>query len=462
MRSRETIAARHAPLRPLLAKELREIVAGRALWILLLLMCPLIGYSFFQAVSLYAESSIAAQQSPVLAASLSPLDGVLVPTFGASYVAVTLLFPFVAIRVLGQEKESGTLRLLVQLPYRTSVLIAAKLAAILAGVVAVSLPALATLAWWTSLGGHLSMPETSNLVAGHVLYGLLVGTIALFAAAVTDSTATAAIVALAFTIGSWVLDFTIAGRPGILDWLARLSLTQVLRGFEQGLSSAGLILGVIAAIGGFATLAGIWLPPGVAARVKLVRSIVCILATIVVLTLIAQIGFSRDVTEDRRNSFPAADARVLAKLSEPLRVSVHLAPEDPRFIDLQRNVLSKLARAMPDATIRLAAARQPIATGTGDESYGQIEFSYGARADVTRSTSPREILPLLYGLAQVPVPQPDLGGGYPGYPLTADAQVTLPFFFGALPLLIALAWWLSRRPPQRVFAFSKETSNDEH
>ena len=462
MRSRETIAARHAPLRPLLAKELREIVAGRALWILLLLMCPLIGYSFFQAVSLYAESSIAAQQSPVLAASLSPLDGVLVPAFGASYVAVTLLFPFVAIRVLGQEKESGTLRLLVQLPYRTSVLIAAKLAAILAGVVAVSLPALATLAWWTSLGGHLSMPETSNLVAGHVLYGLLVGTIALFAAAVTDSTATAAIVALAFTIGSWVLDFTIAGRPGILDWLARLSLTQVLRGFEQGLSSAGLILGVIAAIGGFATLAGIWLPPGVAARVKLVRSIVCILATIVVLTLIAQIGFSRDVTEDRRNSFPAADARVLAKLSEPLRVSVHLAPEDPRFIDLQRNVLSKLARAMPDATIRLAAARQPIATGTGDESYGQIEFSYGARADVTRSTSPREILPLLYGLAQVPVPQPDPGGGYPGYPLVADARLTLPFFFGALPLLIALAWWLSRRPPQRVFAFSKETSNDEH
>jgi ABC-2 type transport system permease protein len=295
-----------------------------------------------------------------------------------------------------------------------------------------------------------------------VLYGLLVGTIALFAAAVTDSTATAAIVALAFTIGSWVLDFTIAGRPGILDWLARLSLTQVLRGFEQGLSSAGLILGVIAAIGGFATLAGIWLPPGVAARVKLVRSIVCILATIIVLTLIAQIGFSRDVTEDRRNSFPAADARVLAKLSEPLQVSVHLAPEDPRFIDLQRNVLSKLARAMPDATIRLAAARQPIATGTGDESYGQIEFSYGARADVTRSTSPREILPLLYGLAQVPVPQPDPGGGYPGYPLVADARLTLPFFFGALPLLIALAWWLSRRPPQRVFAFSRETSNDEH
>jgi ABC-2 type transport system permease protein len=370
------------------------------------------------------------------------------------------LFPFVAIRVLGQEKESGTLRLLIQLPYRTSTLIGAKLAAILAAVVVVSLPALATLGWWIWLGGHLSAPETSNLVAGHVLYGLLVGAIALFAAAATDSTATAAIAALAFTIGSWVLDFTIAGRPGILEWLARLSLTQILRNFEQGLLSAGLVLGVIAAIGGFTTLASIWLPPGVAARVKLAQSIACILATVVVVALIAQIGLARDVTEDRRNSFPAADARALAKLPEPLRVSVHLAPEDPRFIDLQRNVLSKLARAMPDATIRLAAARQPVATGTGDENYGQIEFTYGARTDVTRSTSPREILPLLYGLAQVPLPQPDPGGGYPGYPLVADAQMTLPFFFAVLPLLIALAWWLSRRPPRHAFAFTTETTND--
>jgi integrase len=139
LRSPEAIVAGHAPLRPLLVKELREIIAGRGLWILLLLMCPLIGYSFFQAVSLYAESSAAGLQSPVLAVSLSPFDGALVPSFGASYVAVTLLFPFVAIRVLGQEKESGTLRLLVPLPYRTSTLIAAKLAPILVALVLVTL-----------------------------------------------------------------------------------------------------------------------------------------------------------------------------------------------------------------------------------------------------------------------------------------------------------------------------------
>src|SRR5262249_18056821 len=94
-------APRAAPLRPLLANELRSVVSGRALWTMLLLLCPLVGFSFVQAVSLYGEASAAARDAPVLASGLSPLDGVLVPTLGALYVVVTLLFPFVVIRTLG-------------------------------------------------------------------------------------------------------------------------------------------------------------------------------------------------------------------------------------------------------------------------------------------------------------------------------------------------------------------------
>src|SRR6266446_3207491 len=297
LRSHETFRVQDAPLRPLLVKELWEILSGRALWTMLLLMCPLIGYSFFQAVSLYAEASASGQQSPVLASSLSPLDGVLVPTLGASYVAVTLLFPFVAIRVLGQEKESGALRLLVQLPYPSPTLIAAKLAAVLAAWVLSSVPAFSALAIWKMLGGHLSAPETLNLLFGHLLYGLLVGAIALFAASVSESAATAAIVALTFTIGSWVLDFTVAGHPGLLEWVAHLSLTQVLRTFEQGLLSAGLVVGIGAAVCGFSALATVWLPPGVHFRNKLLHSMVCILAAAIVFGLATQIRFSVDVTD---------------------------------------------------------------------------------------------------------------------------------------------------------------------
>jgi ABC-2 type transport system permease protein len=329
LRSPETALANGAPVYPLLAKELAEILSGRSLWTMLLLVCPLIGFSFVEAVSLYSEASSAALQSPAAAATLSPLDGILVPTFGSFYVAVTLLFPFVAIRVLGQEKESGALRLLIQLPYRSSTLILVKLAAVFAAWAAASIPALSALVIWALLGGHIGASETANLLFGHSLYGLLVGAISLFAATISDSSATAAIVALATTIGSWVLDFTLAGRPGLSAWIAQLSLTQTLRSFEQGLLSAGLVLGIVAVIGGLAALSTIWLPPGTPTRVKFARSVPCVLAMIVALGLAAQIKASVDVTEDRRNSFSPADQKLLATLRWPLVITVTLVPEDP-------------------------------------------------------------------------------------------------------------------------------------
>ena len=455
MRSPDTAPTYDAPWHPLLTKELWEVLSGRALWILLLMLCPLVGYSFVQAVSLYGEASTAALQSSALAVSLSPLDGVLVPTLGAFYVAITLLFPFVAIRVLGYEKESGALQLLLQLPYRPATLIATKLTAVSITWLLAAVPVFSAMAIWALLGGHLAPLETLNLVFGHFLYGLLVGAIALFAAAVSEGAATAAIVTLAFTIGSWVLDFTIAGRPGILDWLSRLSLTQTLRSFEQGLLSIGLLVGLGAAICGFAALAAIWLPPGTAVRAKLARSAAAIVAAGVVLAAATQIKASIDVTEDRRNSFPAADQRALPQLKTHLGITVHLAPEDPRYADLRRNVLSKLERTLPDVAIRLAGEQQSMIGQSADESYGQVEYTYGGRSAASRSTSHREILPLLYDLAGMPPPAPLAGDDYPGYPLAARGEAALFWFFGALPFLIALAWWRSRRPP--VFRFgSKE------
>lgn len=449
MLSPEVYRTYAAPLRPLLKKELAEIISGRALWTMLLLVCPLIGYSFVQAVSLYSEASASALQSPSAATSLSPLDGILVPTFGSFYVAVTLLFPFVAIRVLGQEKESGSLRLLVQLPYRSSTLILVKLSAVLAAWAVASIPALSVLLIWALLGGHLAPLETLNLLFGHLLYGLLVGSIALFAATISDSSATAAIIALAATIGSWVIDFAFAGSSGLSAWMAQISLTQTLRSFEQGLLSCGLVLGVVAVIAGFAALSSVWLPPGAPIRAKFTGSVFCVLATAVALGVATQIGKSIDVAEDRRNSFSPADQSLLATLRLPLVVTVHLVPEDPRYVDLQRNVLGKLERAMPNVSVVLAGKRQDFA---GDrEAYGKIEYIYGDRSDVSRSTSPREILPLLYTLAGMHPPAPTPGAEYPGYPLVVNGETTLIWFVGGLPLLIALAWWRSRRSPPVKF-----------
>jgi ABC-type transport system involved in multi-copper enzyme maturation permease subunit len=460
LRSPDVVIAHARPrLAPLLIKELWAIISGRALWTMLLLLCPIVGYSFFQAVALYAEPSAAASGSPILASGLSPLDGVLVPTFGAFYVTVTLLFPFVAIRALGREMETGTIRMLAQLPYRASTLVAAKMIAVAVAWLIALLPALSALAIWAALGGHLYAPETLNLLLGHFLYGMLIGSIALFAASIAESAATAAIMTLAVTIGSWVLDFTLAGRPGLLDWIAQLSLTQILRPFEQGLFSVGLVVGSVATVLGFATLAAGCLHPGISLRTKLTRSFACFAVMGAVLAAATQIRTEIDVTEDRRNSFPAADQRALRELREPLAITVHMAPEDPRYVDLRWNILMKLERSLPDVRVRLVATGQTVVGSVSEKTYGDVEYVYGGRSDTSRSTSHREILPLLYALAGVSPPKPAAAEDYPGYPLEANAHAALPWFFGALPLLIIAAWWWSSRPPRSRFQSVEEGAN---
>src|SRR5262249_1515459 len=326
LRSPDMAVAHRAPIQQLLAKELWDMASGRALWIMLLILCPLVGYSFFQAVSLYGEARAAGVDSPVLGSGLSPLDGVLVPTFGGLYLAATLLFPFVAIRTLGREKESGALALLVQLPYRVSTLVAAKITAILAAWVAAVLCAASALPIWLALGGHLYVPETLDLILGHVLYGVLIGALALFSPSISESAATAAIITLAFTIGSWALDFALAGQTGVLGWISGLSLTQTLRPFEQGLLPAGLLLGILAAIGGFAALAAAWLHPGVPFGTKCIRSFACLAIAAAVIGLSTQVRLSVALSEDRHNSFPPPRHRAAPRVPDPHLTSLHLSP----------------------------------------------------------------------------------------------------------------------------------------
>jgi len=214
--------------------EVRKLIANRAFWILLLILCPLLGYSFIQAVDLFSAASRTAIERPELAGGMTTLDGVLAPTLGAFYLATTLLFPFVAIRALGHEKQTGALKLAMQLPVSETEIIALKLGAIFL-VWAFSLtPAISAIVLWKFLGGFVSLPELTNLLLGHALYAVTVAAVALFAAAVTDSVSAGAIITLAFTLGFWILDLTVGFQGGALAYLASLSPTAVLRECERG------------------------------------------------------------------------------------------------------------------------------------------------------------------------------------------------------------------------------------
>src|SRR5438067_9689817 len=99
---------------------------------------------------------------------------------------------------------------------------------------------------------------------------MLTMSIAMAAAAVMPGAANAAVVVLAFTIGTWALDFIAAGRGGWMQRVAAFTPAAALRNFEHGLVRVDVILVMLVLSAAGFVIAGIWLHLGrsIAARVK--------------------------------------------------------------------------------------------------------------------------------------------------------------------------------------------------
>lgn len=437
----ELMPLRGAPRGSLWRKELRETLLGHGLWAALVISTLLSGYSYVQAVQFYGQASQAAEKSPELGQGLSPLDGVFVPTFGGLYLISTLLYPFVVIRTLGAEKQSGALQLLLQLPYSLADLLGAKLAAAVAAWAMLGSPCLVAIALWAFQGGHVGASETANLMLGHFLFALVIAGISLTAAAAARTAASASIAAIGVSLGFWVLDFAATGVNGLLKDLSAWSLTRMLKSFEAGIFSIGLVLAALCATLGSTALAGVWLRADWSQTKKLANSLLVISLTALAAAGSDHVRVYGDATEDRRNSFSPDDEALLRTLNERLTIRVYLAPSDPRVYDLERNILGKLRRTVRHVSVMYqdTDANRFL---PGEDDYGKVVYAYDGREAMTRSTSEQETLPRLYQLAGVTKAPAEGKPPYPGYPLAASSRPAEIVFYYLLPAVV-LAGWLA-------------------
>jgi hypothetical protein len=428
----------------LFAKEFRELLSARSWWLLLLVIGPLTGQGFINAVNLYAEASGIGGGPAALSQGLTPLDGILAPTLGAYELAVTLLLPFVAIRLLAAEKESGAWKLTLQFPSGGAVQVSAKVVALVSGWLVAWLPGVFAVALWKSYGGHLYWPETLNLVLGHWLRMLISSGVAMAAAALAESAASAAIVTLTFTLGTWALDFVATGRGGWLAEVAAYTPTAALRSFEHGLLRLSTVLVMLAlSVAGFA-IAAVWLDGGLRIRVRLVRTLAVMLIAAGVVWLGSLAHTSADLSEDRRNSFPRADEIALRQIHEPLRITINLAAEDPRLMDYERGILTKLKRILPSVEVESVAQSRTGLFEEQTEHYGEIWYELGGRKMMSRSTTVPIVLEELYQLAQLNPPARVDEDAFPGYPLATSPGAARLIFYLFWPVAVLTTWWLVR------------------
>jgi len=426
--------------------EVRQLLTGRAWLGLTLILSYLVGSTFAQAVGIFTEGSRSVLTSPDLAQGMNPFDGILVPTFGSAYLVATLLLPFVAIRQIAQDRESGALKLLLGLGCSPRWIVLRKFLVLALAWAAFLIVPLSAAFLWGRAGGYLHCPELVGLWFGHLLYGFVVIALAILAGSLGRSAATSSLLVLAATLGSWVLDFEGAAGGGWLSRLAPLSLTQALRPLERGLLPLGHLITwpilLFVALG----LAALWLHPGRSVVRKFLSSIAGIIVVLAVFMGGPRIQRSWDLTEDRRHSFPIAVERSLGQIPGELDIEVRLDSEDPRWMDLERGILHRLQRVVPH--IRVARTIATAAFGrrgqTSDDHYGEVIYRYQGREDMSRSTSSEEILPLIYTLTGIRPPADGLEVAYAGHPKLLDTPPGMYWFRLFLPLL-ALALWTWQR-----------------
>ena len=438
--------SRKPPFLWLLDKEWRELLASRAWWIMLALIGPLVGVSFISAVRTYAELSGYGGTTEGVGEAFSPLVGVWAPTFSACELAAAFLLPFVAIRVVAGDRQSGALKLELQSPMPILWRVLAKTAVLMAGWILASVPALLAVVLWKSYGGSVHAPELASVMLGHFLNAGLTIALASAAAAATDHPSTAAIVTLSVTVGTWVLNFIAAVQGGVWERAAGYTPTAMVAEFQHGLVRFDVLLTAAALVAFGLALAAIWMRLGVSIHRRLYESIAAGALTAAAILTFTFVTASRDFSENRMNSFPEPDEAILTRIREPLRIEAHLAAEDPRRVDLERRALSKLRRVMPRVEVRYVAN---TTTGIFEQTarqYGEVWYDLGGRRAMSRTTTADGVLETIYSLAGVTPPQ-ESERVFRGHPLAVPPRRAGAVFYGIWPALVAAAGIFIRRRP---------------
>jgi ABC-2 type transport system permease protein len=193
------------------------------------------GYFFYNLLAYFNLISMQAMQNPYLARQLSLTEGVLQPLFGNISIVLLLVMPLLTMRLLAEERKSGTAELLFTYPisdwdallgkYFATVTVFATMLA-LTFVYPLLLEKYATPEWGPILSGYL----------GLLLLGMSFIAMGLFFSSLGENQIVAGTltfgVGLFFLIIGWVTPFV---SPGMAKVVSQLSILEHLDNFTKGI-----------------------------------------------------------------------------------------------------------------------------------------------------------------------------------------------------------------------------------
>ncbi len=195
----------------------------------------LAGYFFYANVLYYSLFSLQAAQQPQLAAMLNPTQVIFRYLFGTMAVVFLMMVPIFTMRLLAEEKRSGTAELLLTYPLSDWAVILGKFLAALV-VYGVCLGITLAYALMFAWVGPLDWGVVATGYLGLLLLGAACLSLGLFASSLTENQIIAAVAAFALLLLFWLIGWQQElGASGPGGVFAALSLQEHFDNFTRGL-----------------------------------------------------------------------------------------------------------------------------------------------------------------------------------------------------------------------------------
>lgn len=216
-------------------KELNSYFYSPIAYVVITIFLVISGYFFQSIVSFYTMLSFNAMRNPYMAQGLNLTDGIFRPLFGNTSIIMLLMMPLLTMRLLAEEKKSGTFELLLTYPIRDIETVLGKFFACL-------------LVFMIMLGLTLVYPlflaffapiEFGPLLASYLglfLMGSAFIALGLLASSLTSNQIVAAVISFGALLIFWVIGFSAQSAGPVLGGiLSHLSLLEHFETFSKGI-----------------------------------------------------------------------------------------------------------------------------------------------------------------------------------------------------------------------------------
>jgi ABC-2 type transport system permease protein len=192
-------------------KELKSFFSSFIAYAVIAVFLVITGYLFYNLLATFSVLSFQAQANPMMARQYNLLninESVVRPLFGNISMIMLLMMPLVTMKLLADEKRSGTMELLLTYPVRDSEVVLGKYLACLV----VLLTLLLCTATYPVLLLIWGQPEIMPIVTGYLglfLLGAAFLALGIFASSVTENQIVAASLAIGILLLFWMMSYSV-------------------------------------------------------------------------------------------------------------------------------------------------------------------------------------------------------------------------------------------------------------